>query len=73
MLFNLSRCRALLQEGAGNPRQATGRTSCSSCRQPAPALRPRSSSSSSSDSPKLKDSLQVPDIPPSKHTFAEDS
>lgn len=45
----------------GQSRQATGRTSCSSCRRPAPALRPRSGSSSS-DSLKRKDSHQVLDM-----------
>lgn len=61
MLFNRRRCQALGQEEAGNQRQATGRTSCSSCRRPAPALRPRSGSSSS-DSLKRKDSHQVLDM-----------
>ena len=62
MLFNQSHCQALGQDEAGNPRQATGRTSCSSCRRPVPALRPRSGNSSSSNSPKRRDSLQVPDL-----------
>ena len=61
MLFSQSHCQALGQEEAGNRRQATERTSCSSCRRPAPASRPRSGSSSR-DSPKRIHSLQVLDM-----------
>ena len=72
MLFNRRRCQALGKEEAGNRRQATGRTSCSSCRRPAPALKPRSGSSSS-DSPRRKDSLQVRDMLLSRQLSAESS
>ena len=75
MLFNRRRCQALGQEEAGNQRQATGRTFCLSCRRPAPALRPRSgsSSSSSSDSLMRKDSHQVLDMLLSRQLSSKNS